>query len=37
MKNDYSYLDPDCIYTDAKTGVLYNLGSITKTEDETTK
>ena len=29
MKNDYSYLDPDCIYTDAKTGVLYNLGSIT--------
>jgi len=29
MKNDYSYLDPDYIYTDAKTGVLHNLGSIT--------
>ena len=28
MKNDYSYLDLDCIYTDAKTGVLHNLGSI---------
>jgi len=29
MKNDYSYLDLDGIYTDSKTGVLYNLGGIT--------
>ena len=29
MKNEYCYLDPDYIYTDAKTGVLHNLGGIT--------
>jgi cell filamentation protein len=26
--NDYAYVDPDYVYTDAKTGVLRNLGDI---------
>ena len=29
MKNDYSYIDPDGVYTDPNTGVLRNLGNIT--------
>lgn len=28
MNNSYEYIDPDYVYTDAKTGVLRNLGNI---------
>ena len=35
MRSDYWYLDPDYIYTDAKTGVLRNLGGVTDPDDLT--
>ena len=31
MKNEYQYIDPDYVYTDAKTGVLRNLAEILDT------
>jgi cell filamentation protein len=33
MRDKYSYMDPDSIYMDAKSGVLKNLGNLTDAKD----
>lgn len=32
MPNSYTYVDPDCIYTDSQTGILHNIEDIADNE-----